>query len=306
MGPNRSADALPVAEVVIGPAGIPTVSFSASSPMLTDVADNDFMFRTAVSDALQGPVLSRVARERGFENVGVVHVDDAWGFGLAEAIDDAWGGAIEIVAAARGKASYLEVLRDSAKGGAQVLIVIAFENMAVTMVSEAIENGIYSQFIFGGGAKRPGIVRAIGGDRLGGMVGTGPASAPESAVSVKWEAAYVAEYGVRPVRAYVKETYDATIALALAAQAAGRLDGPRIRDRMRAVTGPPGTVVVAGPEGVAWALRILAEGGEIDYDGASSGLDWDENGDLRRGHVGVWKFTADERIEEVEAVPFER
>ena len=44
VGPNASASALPVAERVIGPAAIPTVSFSATSPALTAVADNDFMF----------------------------------------------------------------------------------------------------------------------------------------------------------------------------------------------------------------------------------------------------------------------
>ena len=58
------------------------------------------------------------------------------------------------------------------------------------------------------------------------------------------------------------------------------------------------------PRGVARALRILAGGGEIDYEGASSSMDWDANGDLRRGHIGIWRFTGDERIEEVGAVPF--
>ena len=56
VGPNASASALPVAERVIGPAAIPTVSFSATSPELTAVADNDFLFRTALSDVSQGPV----------------------------------------------------------------------------------------------------------------------------------------------------------------------------------------------------------------------------------------------------------
>ena len=58
-------------------------------------------------------------------------------------------------------------------------------------------------------------------------------------------------------------------------------------------------------KGVADALRILADGGEIDYEGASGSMDWDENGDLRRGHIGIWRFTGDERIEEVRAVAFE-
>ncbi|MDE0059892.1 MAG: ABC transporter substrate-binding protein [Defluviicoccus sp.] len=304
VGPNASASALPVAERVIGPASVPTVSFSATSPQLTAVADNDFLFRTALSDVSQGPVLARLARERGFDNVGLLHVDDAWGRGLAGAFEAAWDGPLKAVPVDRTETEFLTALRESASGGAQALVVIAFETAALAMVGVAIDNGIYDSFVFGDGAKRSGLVRSLGGTRLGDMYGTGPASAPESAASAAWEAAWIAEYGALPVLAYVKEAYDATIALALAAQAAGRLDGAAIRDRLRAVGSSPGTVVSAGPRGVAAALRILADGGEIDYAGASGSMDWDGNGDLRRGHIGIWRFTEDERIEEVRAVAF--
>ena len=76
------------------PAGIPTVSPSASSPRLTTAADRDFLFRTVVSDSAQGPVLARITRERGFDNVGVIYRDDAWGTGLADAFAAAWTGEI--------------------------------------------------------------------------------------------------------------------------------------------------------------------------------------------------------------------
>ena len=46
---------------------------------------------------------------------------------------------------------------------------------------------------------------------------------------------------------------------------------------------------------MAEGLRIAAAGGE---------LDWDQNGDLSRGYVGVWRFTPEAQIELVEAVPF--
>ena len=52
------------------------------------------------------------------------------------------------------------------------------------------------------------------------MYGTGPATATENAASAAWDAAY----GALPVLAYVKETYDAAVALALAARAAGGVD----------------------------------------------------------------------------------
>ena len=306
VGPNASASALPIAARMIGPAGIPTISFSATSPELTGVADSDFLFRTALSDISQGPVLARVAREQGFDNVGLLFVDDAWGRGLAGAFEAAWDGAIKDVPVDRDQTSFLSALRESASADAQALVVIAFESAALAMVREAIDHGLYDNFVFGDAAKRPSLVRSLGGDRLGDMFGTGPASAPASAASAAWEAAYLAEYGALPVLSYVKEAYDATVALALAAQAAGRTDGTAIRNRLRAVGGSPGTVVIAGPRGVAEGLRILADGGEIDYEGASGSVDWDENGDLRRGHIGIWRFTKDERIEEVRAVAFER
>ena len=306
VGPNASASALPVAERVIGPAAIPTISFSATSPALTAVADNDFLFRTALSDVSQGPVLARLTRAGGFDNVGLLHVDDPWGRGLAGAFDAAWDGPLKAVPVDRGETRFLAALRKSASGGAQALVVIASETASLAMVREAIDNGLYESFVFGDGAKRPSLVRSLGGARLGNMYGTGPASAPESAASAAWEAAWVAEYGALPVLAYVKEAYDATIALALAAQAAGRLDGAAIRDRLRAVGSSPGTVVNAGPNGVADALRILAGGGEIDYEGASGSMDWDGNGDLRRGHIGIWRFTEDERIEDVRVVAYRK
>ena len=305
VGPNASASALPVAERVIGPAAIPTVSFSATSPALTSAGDNDFFFRAALSDVSQGPVLARLTREQGFDNVGLLHVDDPWGRGLAGAFEAAWDGPVKAVPVDRTETDFLTALRESASGGAQSLVVIAFETAALAMVREAIDNGIYESFVFGDAAKRPSLVRSLGGARLGNMYGTGPASAPESAASAAWEAAWVSEYGALPVLAYVKEAYDATVVLALAAQAAGRLHGAAIRDRLRAVGSSPGTVVTAGPRGVAAALRLLADGGEVDYKGASGSMDWDANGDLRRGHIGIWRFTEDERIEEVRAVAFE-
>ena len=201
--------------------------------------------------------------------------------------------------------TYIPQLRQTASKGAQALVVITFNTEAEIIVREAIEEGLYDKFAFGDALKRPDLVEAIGGDHLGGMYGTAGASTPDSPSHTLWADEYVEEYGQLPVFTYVPETYDAAIALALAAQAAGDVDGRAIRDRLRAIGSAPGEVVLAGPEGVATALRILSEAGEIDYEGASASMDWDANGDLRRGHIGFWRFTEDETIEELESVPFE-
>ena len=184
-------------------------------------------------------------------------------------------------------------------------MVIASEREAETILRESIENGLFDQFTFGDAAKSPNLVKNIGGGRLAGMYGTAGTSAPESASSASWEKAFLAEYGELPAFAYVKETYDAVIAIALAAEAAGQSDGSAIRDRLRSVTMEPGDSVIAGPDGVAEALQIVREGGDVNYEGAAATLDWDANGDLARGHIGIWRYTADDLIDEVEAIAFE-
>ncbi len=304
VGPSSSANSLPVAERVAGPAGIPLISPSATSPLLTMAADNDYFFRNALADSAQGPVLARVTRERGFSNVGVIYVNDAWGQGLAAAFAAAWDGELTLVEFEPDHTAVHDALRQSAGNGAQALVVITFEEAAETIVREALALGLYDQFTFGDAAKSPALVRAIGGDRLGGMYGAAGASAPQSPSALAWEEAYLAEYGSLPEYAYVKESYDAAIALALAAQAAKTVAGAAIRDQLRVIGSGPGIVVIADAESIAEGLHILAGGGTVDYEGAATTLDWDKNGDLRSGFIGIWRFTADEGIEEVEVVPF--
>ena len=302
VGPTSSANALAVAEQVSGPASIPTVSPSATSPALTLVNDGDFFFRTTLSDGAQGPVLARVAREQGFENVGVLYRNDAYGVGLFESFRDAWTGPITPVAVEGGQSSYLPELRRSAEGGASALVLLTFESEGAVILREAIDSGLYTRFAFGDALKSPDLVQGIGGDRLGGMYGTAGASDPDNPSAASWDAAYAAEYGAPPAFAYTGRPTTRP------------LPWPSRPKPPTAWTGPP-SGTSCGPSGARRGTRwrrgqtplqrgcgCLADGGDVDYDGAAATLDWDGNGELRLGHIGVWRFTVEGGIEEVEEV----
>ena len=138
------------------------------------------------------------------------------------------------------------------------------------------------------------------------MFGTAATAAPGSSSTLAWQEAYVAEYGALPQFAYTMESYDAAIVIAMAAQAAGSVDGAAIRDRLRAVGGEGGVVVIAGASGVvAEAFQRLREGGAVNFEGAAATLDWDENGDLVRGHIGVWQYTPATGVERLGVVHFD-
>ncbi len=184
VGPSSSAASLPIAEQVTGPTGIPQISPSATPPELTDAVDGDFFFRTTLSDVAQGPVLARVAEERGFENLGLIYTNDPYGRGLAGSFESAWSGQIIATAVKPGQGSYLPAIRATANGGAvALLVVVSGMPEAQVIVMEALDEELFDQFIFGDAAKRPNLAGAIGGDNLGGMHGTAGASGPTSAAS---------------------------------------------------------------------------------------------------------------------------
>ena len=306
VGPSSSANSLLVIRAVLGSYVIPIISPSASSPRLSVAVDGDLFFRTVLSDASQGPVLAQLTERLGFTNVGVIYRNDAWGQGLSAAFADAWEGTITSVSVEPDQPSYLDALRQSALKEPEALVLLTFGAEGEIIAREAIENGFYDQFLFGDALRRPELIEAIGAEHLGGMYGVAGAHEHGTPAADAWEAAVREEFGEVSGFTYIREAYDAAIVIALAAEAAGTVEGLGIRDHLRVVASGPGEVVVAGPEGVARALAILRDGGEVDYDGPSGTIDWDENGDVTSGTVGVWRFTEAGGIEDVEVVVYEQ
>ena len=288
VGPLASSITLAVAESVTAPAGVPTISPSATSPQLTIAEDNDYLFRSTVSDAAQGPVLAQLAADEGYRSVGVLYLNDPYGQGLAEAFEGAWGGEATLVSIEDGQSSYLAELQQVA--GAEVLIAIAFPKQAEVFIREALENGMFDQFLFVDGTKSQELVDAIGGDYFEGMKGTAPSAGPESASLRAFNEAYEAEYGELSPLPFIREAYDATIAIALAAEQAGSVDSDAIRSALREIAAPPGDEHGPGADGVAEALDAIRSGDTINYTGAATTLDWDNNGDVVTGYIGVWQY----------------
>ena len=195
------------------------------------------------------PVLAQLAADEGYSNVGVIYLNDPYGQGLAEAFEAAWGGDANIVSIEPRQASYLAELQQASDDGAEVLIVIAFPQEAEIFIREALEQGLFDEFLFVDGSRSQELVDAIGGEYLEGMRGTAPAPGPESESLAAFNEAYIAEFGELSPLPFIPEAYDAAMAIGLAAQAAGSLDPASIRDALREIAAPPGAIYPVGRTG---------------------------------------------------------
>ena len=84
IGSLSSGVTLAVAEGVTVPDKVIQISPASTSPALTDVQDNDFLFRTTLSDAAQGLVLGKLAKSLGYNKVATLYVNNAYGQGLSD------------------------------------------------------------------------------------------------------------------------------------------------------------------------------------------------------------------------------
>jgi branched-chain amino acid transport system substrate-binding protein len=293
------------ANAVTIPAGVPIISPSATAPAVSALADNDTVFRTAVPDGLQGAVLGRITKARGVDRVAVMALNNDYGRGLAGAFQAAFERHGGTVTASQNfeadRPSYRAELQTIAgRGNPQALLVIGYPGSGgITILRNAVENGFFTRFILPDGMRDQAVIQAVGAGPMANTFGT----APGSAASPERRAAYVEAFRranptLDPASAFVAQAYDATYVAALAIQKAGRADRAAIRAALRQVANAPGEVV--GPGEWAKAKAALTAGREVDYEGASGPVNFNDTGDAE-GKIEVWAVT-EGRIATVETV----
>ena len=102
------------------------------------------------------------------------------------------------------------------------------------------------------------------GDALNGSFGQYPGSAGEGKMYLETAGN---EQGIDGSGVFVGEAYDSAALILLAMQASGSSMSSNLKDHVIDVANAPGERILPGELGKA--LQILADGGEIDYVGAS-------------------------------------
>jgi branched-chain amino acid transport system substrate-binding protein len=276
MGADCSGVTGAIAKNVGAPNGVAMVSPSATSPGLTSIEDNGVFFRTAPSDARQGVVLADVTMARGIDTVAVTYTNNDYGKGLADAFATAYraaGGTITIEAAHEdGKADYSAEVGALSASGAEELVVLGYVDQGGRGIIQAsLDSGAFDRFILADGMIGDSLLDVDGG--IEGTFGTLPGSESAGAAMFNDVAAAAGLDGTAP---YAAQSYDAGALLALAMQSAGSADRAGIVAHLTNVANAPGEIILPGE--LAKGLQILADGGQINYEGATN-VEFDVNGD---------------------------
>lgn len=203
-------------------------SGSNTAPTFTDYDHGGFYVRTAPSDALQGPVLAETIINDGHTDVVIVHLEDDYGVGLANATQEgleAGGANVISNQGFDGNATeFTGVVQSVVSADPDAVVIIAFEQGA--QISQGIiEAGLTPQDIgfYGADGMRsndlPNLVDSNNPGVLDEMKGTAPASAEDADFLTNLE-----EYAELEETQFAPQVFDCVVLIALAAEAAGSTD----------------------------------------------------------------------------------
>jgi neutral amino acid transport system substrate-binding protein len=288
------------------------ISPGSTSPVFTERAKKGefqgYWARTAPPDTYQAQALAKLAYDKGERRVATVVINNDYGVGFEKEFVQAFkklGGTVINEAkptrydprATTFETEVQAAFRDKPDG----VVAVAYAETGALLLKTAYEQGLSKdvQILLTDGAKSDQFPTQVGKTSDGkfiltGALGTVPGADGKAlaAFTKAWEAKFN-----RPPVEYAPQAWDAAALLVLAAQAAKSNTGEGIQSKLREVANGPGEEV----SDVCAALKLLQEGKDINYQGASGNVDVDENGDVV-GSYDVWQVEPDGKLKTVDQV----
>ena len=282
LGPVCSGATIAQAESVSIPAGVVTLSVSASSPAISEMEDGtDLVFRAAASDAYQGVALANLALNNGIKDIAISYANDDYNAAIAAVFAEAFAAAGGTVTANEAhepsKASYRSEVATLGATSDNLALFAYYGSGGITLLRNALETGAFETFIGADGMLSDEVIKQIGAENMQNMTFTTSAADDTTLAYAAWKT--LAEgAGIPAGDPFVANGYDATFMMALAIEKAGSADRDGIAAALREIANAPGEVVLPGE----WekAKAILAAGGDVNYEGAAGNQDFDKNGDV--------------------------
>lgn len=281
IGAVSSGVTLAISESVTIPNEIVQVATASTSAAITDLEDDDYILRTATSSALQGKAMAQQAVDNGIDSMSFVYVNNAYGSGFAdsmeEAFEDLGGTGHARVPYESGKSSYRPELNEAMEGNPEALVFVSYPESFTTLIKQAFEMGLKEevQYLASDGIVSDAVEENVPAEAINGMIGLNPAPPVESEAYQDYLNLYEETYDKTPT-IWSAYAYDATMLTAIAIEAAGEAESTPIRDHIYDISRPEGTKVANFSE----AKAELEAGNSVDYDGVSGSVNLSDAGDV--------------------------
>lgn len=262
-------------------ADIPIMHTSAAPALSVPPANTKGLgYRFQATNDHFGAAFAEVCARQGFKRVATMAFNNAAGVATANGFRKAWEAkgnkVVESVVYEPNQPSYRSELQKVLAAKPDAIVPGSYLADTTILLREWYQSGEQVKWVLPGWAASPELVKAVGPELMEGMISVDSVSNVDAPSFKAYDEAYRKAMGQPGTsNVYAAMTWDMVHALALAIEAANATDTAAINAKIREVCNPPGEKVYTYSEGKA-ALKK----GKINYEGASSILDFDKFGDV--------------------------
>lgn len=254
----------------------------SGAPAISTLDKKDLVWRFQATNDRFGRAFAKIAEKRGFKRPATMAFNNASGRGNTDGFIKAWeaaghGKVLANVVYEPNRPSYRSELQKVLATNPDVIVMGSYLPDTTIILREWFQIGHDNAWIIPAWAANPDLVKALGNDATNGIIAVDTVSNVNAGSYKDLSARYQKAAGqALSDNVYAAMAYDMVISLALAAQKAGQnASPPDISKQIRSVSNPPGEKVYSFAQG----KKLLEAGKDIDYEGASSRLNFDEHGD---------------------------
>jgi ABC-type branched-subunit amino acid transport system substrate-binding protein len=282
-------------------AQLPTMCSSCGTTFLDDKG-GEYFFRVTASDSDAGLIAAQLARDAGYRNMAMIvqNTEGASGpAGVAEAaFSGIEGNKITSVTIEPGASSYSAEVDQALSAQPDVIYLGAGVEAGLPILREIDRRGYDVPIIVSPDLILDETTTVPNADKLVAALGNFDMDSP---TYTSYAERFREMTGDEPSPGmYDANNYDQYILFALAIEAAGSTKGSEVAAQIIDVASAPGKKVYSYAEG----LEALANGEDIDFEGASSSLDMNDTGNLNspllsvlRVVDGAWQPTEDVEVD---------
>jgi branched-chain amino acid transport system substrate-binding protein len=300
VGPNTSSELLALVPEAKS-RGVAVVSPAATAAAISDVVDDNLVWRTCPSDNLQAKVLAGLVPKTATPLDVVWVQNDPYADGLAKAY---------IAESGRADATPIQFMSGDDTAAVAMMNAPAYAVLVVDVDAPAMVQALHgasgqsmTQYLMTDSALTPTLWGAGPFDFtfLSRIRGTAPALPAFTDPSGPAYAAFAVSYRGHwnqedPAdTAFVADAYDAAYAIAIGAAAAGASSatGRAIAANLARMSDTANGMKVQIGSDYQAGVNALVGGSTIDLVGTSGPIDWDEKGDVLTAPIEVWQVGQD-------------
>src|SRR3954468_3230797 len=309
IGEMASGATIPMAQSVTIPNHVVTISPTSSAPQITDINDNNYLWRVYPSDYLQGRVLAQAAIDafgKG-KTVNVGARNDAFGTALEQLFVAQYtklGGKVgKDIKWNPDQTNFDTEAGQLTSGNPDGWVIIDFPETFQKFAPSLVRTGKWdaSKTLMTEALRNTDVLDKIGSPVVG-LRGTA-ASAAGGPAGASFAAYWKKNVkGAKPYTGFEGTALDAANVAFLAALKACSSSPARIKANLVSVSGPRGTKVTYAQLGKA--IKLIRSRREVDYEGASSPVDFDRKGDIGSAVFEIWKYSGAGKIDSLKTVTF--